>query len=231
MGAPPRYVVLDPDGLPTPPPGRRNIPRYHEHDHHHSSGYGCMKCFCCCCCFIFFVILLICATLGFLVFFLNPQLPVYTVDNVSVTKFDTQHGNKVYTELNVVLKAQNPNEEISLGYGEKSSVIILYSNNQLCSGQIPSFQQPPKNTSMMNVELKGESDFDSQTQQDLLQDQKENKIPLDVKVNVPLTIVTHGTRLKEIPVVIKFKLTVDNLQPGQKINAVSSDFQYGGGEE
>ncbi|XP_054811774.1 uncharacterized protein LOC129312989 [Prosopis cineraria] len=84
------------------------------------------------------------------------------------------------------------------------------------SGQISSFQQPPKNISIMNVRLKGQSTIDSQTQQDLMHDQKEKKIPLDVKVNVPLTIVIHSTRLKEISIVVKFKLTVDNLHPAIK---------------
>lgn len=83
---------------------------------------------------------------------------------------------------------------------------------------------------MMNVELKGLTSFDSETQQHLLRDQKEKKIPLDVNVNVQLTIVIDGTSVKEIPVLIKFKLTVDNLQPDQKINAVASDFEYADGE-
>lgn len=109
-------------------------------------------------------------------------------------------------------------------------MIIMYSNSSLCSGQIPGFFQPPKNVTMVNVGLKGQTTFDSQIRQQLLKDQKEKKIVLNVKVNVPVTVVVYGTRLKEIPVFVKFKLTVDNLQPGQKINAVPSDFEYGEGE-
>ncbi|KAF7805915.1 IST1-like protein [Senna tora] len=200
MDPPPKYVMLDNNGL-HPPPHRRHIPRYHEQE---SSGGGCscMKCFCFCYCCIFILLLLAFAATGFMFLIFDPKVPSYQVENFSVKKFDIQNGNKLNTEFTVVVKTHNPNEGISLEYGKDSEVNITYLDAQIGSGPIPEFRQPAKNTTVLEVVMKGRGDYSAQTHQSLMQDQKQGKIPLKVQVRVPVTLVVQGYSLREFKVIM-----------------------------
>ncbi|KAG5141048.1 hypothetical protein JHK84_034816 [Glycine max] len=72
--------------------------------------------------------------------------------------FDIRKESKVYSDVVIVVKADNQNEDIGLDYLD-NEVGIMYLGSQLSSGQIPPFLQPGKNTTKVNVELKGENEF------------------------------------------------------------------------
>lgn len=152
-------------------------------------------------------------------------MPKYSILNFDVQKFDIQNDTMLYTELNITFQTKNTNKDIALIYGKNSAVNVTYSGELICNGSVPSFTQPAHNISMVNVELKGQTDFDSKMQERLKKDQKEKSISLDIEVKVPVIIVIDGYSLKEISVVVECKLEVDNLQPGQRINILSTDYK------
>lgn len=67
------------------------------------------------------------------------------------------------------MKADNQNEDIGLDYLD-NEVGIMYLGSQLSSGQIPPFLQPGKNTTKVNVELKGENEFGVEMQNQFIED-------------------------------------------------------------
>ncbi|KAJ1410695.1 Late embryogenesis abundant protein [Sesbania bispinosa] len=74
--------------------------------------------------------------------------------SLDVKAFDIRGDNKIYSDIVVVVKAENPNEGIGLEYLD-NKVNIMYSGSTLCSGNFPPFLQPHKNTTKVNMELKG----------------------------------------------------------------------------
>ncbi|KAJ7981433.1 Late embryogenesis abundant protein, LEA-14 [Quillaja saponaria] len=162
----------------------------------------------------------------FLYVFLKPQTPSYKVDNFSVNVFDVKPDFSLFTEFLVSVKAQNPNEKIGFEYGKGSAVNVMYTGSKLCSGQIPSFFQPHKNTTEIDVVLKGKSQFGSGMQAALMENRHTGKIPLLVLVKVPVRIVLGQIHLSEFVVNVNCSLVVDNLVPNKKAQILSSKYEY-----
>ncbi|KAL5132229.1 NDR1/HIN1-like protein 6 [Glycine soja] len=80
------------------------------------------------------------------------------IDNEKLMSTMPLKESKVYSDVVIVVKADNQNEDIGLDYLD-NEVGIMYLGSQLSSGQIPPFLQPGKNTTKVNVELKGENEF------------------------------------------------------------------------
>ncbi|KAF5741500.1 hypothetical protein HS088_TW10G00498 [Tripterygium wilfordii] len=208
-----------------PPPHRRNVPRYHSHQS--SGGNCCLRCICCFCC-TFIVLIIVLAGLGFLLYaILQPQQPAYSVSNFGVQAFDLQPDFSVYTEFAVAVKAENPNEHIGFIYGKDSSVAVSYQGSKLCSGKIPNIRQPGRNTSMLNIVLKGKSEFGNGLQEALMDNRKSGKIPLLVQVKAPVTVVLGEFPLREVVALVNNSLVVDNLSPHKKVKILSSQITYG----
>ncbi|KAJ1434565.1 Late embryogenesis abundant protein [Sesbania bispinosa] len=231
-----RYVALE--GQYGPPPHAHYAP--HRHKAHRGSsgcGCGCGLCLrCCCCCFgcfrcciciiLIFIFLLVAIALA-LYYFLKPNIPSYNVESLDVKAFDIRDDNKIYSDIVVVVKAENPNEGIGLEYLD-NKVNIMYSGSTLCSGHFPPFMQPQKNTTKVNVELKGESDFGTEMQDHLMKDQDAGKIPLLITVKVPIRIVIDDMiHLRRFVVKVNCSLVIDQLQPNKKPQILKKDFTYG----
>ncbi|KAF5745977.1 hypothetical protein HS088_TW06G00142 [Tripterygium wilfordii] len=210
---PSKYYMLNNDQYSLqPPPHRRKIPRYHSHQS--SGGNCCLRCICCCCCT--FIILIIVLTglgpLGFLLYaILQPQRPVYSVSNFGVQAFDLQPDFSLYTKFVMAVKAENPNEQIGFIYGKDGLVVVSYQGSKLCFGKIPNFRQPGKNTSMLNIVLKGKSEFGNGLQEALMDNRNSGKIPLLVQVKAPVTVVVGEFPLREVIARVNNSLVVDNL--------------------
>lgn len=225
--APPKYVMLsgnnDNQGNLRPPPYRRNIPRYHSKK---SRGSCLFKCICCCYCCLFLLTALFLG-LTFLVYKMyRPKVPSYNVDNFGVNAFELQSDMSLFTEFAVVVKAENPNSYMGFLYGKDSQVNVSYSDSQLCSGKIPSFYQPKKNTTMINIVLKGTSPFGSGLQQALLENRHAGKIPLLVRVKAPINVVLGRFPLKGFDVYVNCSLIIDNLSPNKKVKILSTKYNY-----
>ena len=222
----PNYVMLNYDNSSSvrPPPQRRNIPRY-QSNHHHSHG-GCLKCVCFCFCFLIVMIILLASVIVFFYMTLNPKMPEYNVASFDVNAFNMAPDFSLYTEFAVTVKANNPNTDISFIYGEESSVVVAYSDSTLCSGKLPAFHQPGVNTTMIQVVLKGKSEFGSGLQEVLMDNRETGKIPLLVMVNAPVSVVLKSFPLREVIVNVNCSLVVDNLSPNKRVRILSSEYAY-----
>ncbi|XVF66856.1 hypothetical protein PTKIN_Ptkin10aG0072100 [Pterospermum kingtungense] len=222
---PPKYVMLNDQGSVRPSPQRRQIPRYHGHDHG-SGGTCCLKCICCCYCFLFIMIVSLFGTALFLFSVYKPQKPSYNVNKVEVKAFNIQTDLSLYAEIFVTVKADNPNHYIGFIYGKESSVAVWYTGQTLCSGKLPAFEQDGNNVTMMNIVLKGKNEFGSGLQETLLEDKKKGAIPLLITVKAPVSVVIGDFPFKQVIVLVNCSLVVDNLSPNQKVEILSSKYSY-----
>ncbi|TKY48849.1 YLS9 protein [Spatholobus suberectus] len=220
---PPRYVTLE------------NQDHGHKARRHRgSSGCGCLSCCCCCCsccrCCIFMILFIIIVLVGIVVglyCLLKPNIPSYNFESIDIKSFDIQKENKVYTDMVIAVKAENPNEDVGLDY-LKNEVGVMYKGSQLCSGQIPPFLQPGKNTTTINVELKGQAEFGPQMQSQLMQDQKEGKIPLLITVKLPIRLVIHDlVHLRKFVVSVNCSVVIDKVEANKRPNILEKYFTYG----
>ncbi|KAK7401969.1 hypothetical protein VNO78_13876 [Psophocarpus tetragonolobus] len=202
--------------------------------HHSSSGCGCFRICCCfcsccrCCICIILVIIILLVGIGLALYYLvKPNVPSYDIEDIDVKSFDVRKENNVYSNVMVVVKAQNPNQDIGLDYLE-NEVGIMYSGSILSSGQIPPFLQPGKNTTMINVELKGENKFDVEMENQFIKDSKEEKIPLLIIVKLPIRLVIKDfIHLRKFVVNVNCSLVIDKLEANTKPNILEKDFTYG----
>ncbi|XP_057455480.1 NDR1/HIN1-like protein 6 [Lotus japonicus] len=235
---PQRYVSLEKQGqhgnstMPPPYYGHQVPPRHHSH--RSRGGCGCLRLFCCCCgwcrcclCTIFIFIFLSVGIVVALYYLFKPIIPTYNVENLDVKAFDLQSMNKISSDIVVVVKAENPNEGIGLQYLE-NEVTMIYLGTEICRGQFPPFLQPGKNTTLFNVDLKGETEFDAEKQHQLMQDQKEGHIPLLITVKIPIRLVIDDIiHLRKVVVNVNCSVVIDQLQPNKKPNILKKDFTYG----
>ncbi|RDX74858.1 NDR1/HIN1-like protein 6, partial [Mucuna pruriens] len=214
-------------------------PRDHKKKRRHHldgpSGCGCLS-FCCCCffsycrcciCIILIIIILFVAIALSLYYLFKPYVPSYDFQNIDVKSFDIGKEDKVRSDIVLVVNAHNPNEHIGLDYLE-NEVGIMYSGSQICSGQIPPFLQPGKNTTSIDVELKGEIELGPEIQNNFMEDQKEQKIPLLVIVRLPIRLVINDfIHLRKFVVSVNCSLVIDKVQPNKRSNILDKDFTYG----
>ncbi|KAL3509412.1 hypothetical protein ACH5RR_028813 [Cinchona calisaya] len=231
---PPPYVMLNGQGTqsgnyapPPPPPHRRNVPCYNSDYYPKKSGRsGCLRCICCCYCILFLLIFIFAALALYFYIVYQPKMPSYKVKGLDLKSFDLLPDFSLNTAFLVSVEAENPNKGIGFTYEPGSSVIVEYTDTTLCTGALPSFHQGPKNTTMIRIELKGKSEFGSGLQQALQDSESKGKIPLLVRIQVPVRIVLGDFSTRQIHVFVNCSLVVDNLAPGKKIGILSNTYKF-----
>ncbi|GMP54488.1 hypothetical protein CsSME_00019650 [Camellia sinensis var. sinensis] len=232
VAPPPAYVMLSEDNNNSdhhgsnlrPPPYRRNVPRYHSAHHPKKRTNCCLKCICCCCCFIILFLLILVSLVFYFYTFYKPQMPSYQVQGLTVQAFSLQPDFSLVSEFLINVKADNPNDHIGFIYGKDNSVVVAYEDSTLSSGKLPSFHQGHNNATMMNVLLKGKSEFGSGLQEALMQNRNSGKIPLLVLVKVPVSLILAEIPMRHFVVFVNCSLVVDNLSPNKKIRILSSKY-------
>ncbi|MQL80911.1 hypothetical protein Taro_013375 [Colocasia esculenta] len=224
---PPRYVMLsEATHSLKPPPGRRNLPRYYSR----KDGGGCGPCACVClvCCLLLLLFLLFVGAVAiYVMVVIDPQAPSYHVSHFGVGVFDLRPDLSLYTEFNVAVRAENPNAQIGIAYGDGGMVAVLFKDARLCAGNLPVFFQGHRNTTTINVVLKGESTMGSGMQQALLENRHTGSIPLDIYVKVPVVLQLRGAwDLRKMTVFVKCSLVVDSLSPKKKVNIKSAHYKF-----
>ncbi|KAI3465729.1 hypothetical protein Pfo_022392, partial [Paulownia fortunei] len=218
---PPHYAMLEGSQYygsgAHPPAYHRNVPRYPSNNHKNSGGGSCCRCICCCCCFLFLLII-IQVTIFFILYHIyDPKIPTYKVEGLEVKSFDILPDFSLNTEFQLTVRADNPNRKIGFIYGDDSWVIVTYSDANLCSGKVPAFHQGHENTTIMKIDLKGKSEFGSGLQQALTDSRHSHKIPLLVKLKVPVSVVMGDIPLREFKVFVNCSLLLDNLSPHKNV--------------
>ncbi|KAI3937048.1 hypothetical protein MKX01_015263 [Papaver californicum] len=230
-GGPPKYVMLSEnggDGSVRPPPYRRNIPRYHSTAQpYKKKGNCCLKCICWFYCFLFILIFGLCAVVFYIYAIYQPKMPTYKVDHIGIGAFDLQADFSLFTEFDVTVRAENPNERISIFYEPESSIAITYSDSTLCTGKIPTFQQGHQNVTFMDIVLKGKSEFGSGLQEALLDNRKTEKIPLLIIIKAPIVVELGNLPLKQVTFLLNCSLVIDSLTPRNKVQILSATYSAG----
>lgn len=162
-----------------------------------------------------------------LYYLIKPIVPSYDFERIEINSFEMRKDDMLYSDIVVVVKAENPNEDIGMEYLE-NEIRVIYSGAQLCSGEIPPFLQPGKNITNINVELKGETKFSAQRQNRFMEDQHVGKIPLLVTVKLPIRFVIKDfIHLHKIVANVNCSLLIDKLEPNSKPSILDKDFTYG----
>ncbi|KAK7272361.1 hypothetical protein RJT34_28899 [Clitoria ternatea] len=229
---PKKYTSLESQGYAGSPSHGGYAPRQHSLGRS-SVCCGCLRCCCCCCsccrcciCSILIILLILVALVLGLYYLIKPIIPSYNVESFKVVTFDVKNSNRVYTDIVVVMKAENPNEGVGLDYLE-NEIRLIYAGTQLSSGQFPSFLQPGKNISMLNVELKGEAEFDDELQNKFIQDDQAEYIPLLITVRLPIRLVLDDLiHLKKFVVYVNCSLIIDQVDPKKQPNILEKHFTY-----
>ncbi|KAK4368538.1 hypothetical protein RND71_012330 [Anisodus tanguticus] len=199
-----------------PPYGTSRYGGDYYHEGRRRRGNVCVRCICCVYCFLFLIILVAAALVLYFYMFYKPRMPIYKFQSLDVKEFGHQPDFSLNADLIVTMKFDNPNSEIGFIYGEDSSVNVTYSDSTICSGKVPAFHQGTKNVTILQIELKGKSQFGSGLYEALQDNEKHGKIPLKVIVKVPVKIVLGGHKLRQLDVFANCTLTVNNLKPGSK---------------
>ncbi|KAH7532906.1 NDR1/HIN1-like protein 6 [Ziziphus jujuba] len=223
------YVMLNKDqGSLRPPPYRRNVSRYSSYGRRSSGDGGscCLNCICCCYCWLFFLLILTAAITVAIYVIYQPKMPNYSIDSFNVEAFNVQSDYSLNAQFDVNVRANNPNERIAFRYGGDNYVIVMYSGTNLCSGKFPGFHQSEKNNTVIKVVLNGKSEFGSGLQEALTENRRNGKIPLVVKVKVPVGVVLGRLKLRQVNVFANCSLVLDSLDPNKKPNILSSKFTY-----
>ncbi|KAL2456379.1 Late embryogenesis abundant (LEA) hydroxyproline-rich glycoprotein family [Forsythia ovata] len=228
IAPPPPYVMLEGSSGNNfrPPPYRRNVPRYNSDYKKKSGGRSLCRFICCCYCCLFLVIIILALLVVYFYAVYEPEMPSYKVEKLEVKAFDVQPDFSLNTEFLVTVKADNPNSNIGFIYGKDSSVIVMYTDSNLCTGKLPSFHQGEKNTTIMQVDLKGKSEFGSGLQEAYTVNRDNKRIPLLVKVKVPVSVVVGNFPTRQFVVFVNCSLLVDNLAPNKKISIISSNTTF-----
>ncbi|CAM0950815.1 unnamed protein product [Alopecurus aequalis] len=203
--------------------GKRSAPRYPEDE---KKGGG----WCCCllgfCCFLFLIILAFAGVVAYFYFTYAPKPPSYSMTNMSVSQFEFSSSDlTLYTKLVATVRAENPNERISIQYDNGSRTVVSYRGTPLCSGNLPTFIQGPKSLTVMEIAMEGRHGFGSGLQGALEESEKEGNVPLDLYVSVPLQLHFENVKIPKIRVNVHCALVVDSISPKKKPTIKSATYQ------
>ncbi|KAM3301797.1 NDR1/HIN1-like protein 6 [Capsicum chacoense] len=193
------------------------------HDEKRRGGCSCIRCICCCYCILLLIVIVIAALAVYLYVYFKPKVPTYKFQSFDVKDFGYQPDFSVNADFIITIKAENPNTKIALIYGEASSINVTYSDSTICTGKLPAFHQGPKNTTILQIELKGKSTFGSGLYDALQANEKNGKIPLKVMIKVPVEVVLESLKLRQFIVFVNSTLIVHDLKPGKKPEVENSE--------
>ncbi|KAB2613671.1 hypothetical protein D8674_035987 [Pyrus ussuriensis x Pyrus communis] len=203
-----------------PGPNGRNPPRfngqYRPNGHRKNS---CLRCYCWCCCCIFVILVVIIAAVAISLVIINPRKPKYSISDFSVKAFNLNPHYNLHAQFVVTVKAENPNKRISIVYGKGSTVQLKYSGMKLCTGVVPHFRQPTRNTTLMDGPI-GES---------LMQKIKSGRIPVTVSVRVPVNVGLGAYNVLPDPIgiYVDASMVVNNLsQPDKKVQISDPKYHF-----
>ncbi|KAL9675312.1 hypothetical protein QQ045_003514 [Rhodiola kirilowii] len=169
------------------------------------------------------ILIAIAASVSYLVF--RPQVPRHTLEKISVSGFDSNltastSAPPIRLNFTVAIRAENPNEKISVYYERTSSVTIRHSETNLCDGEMPYFQQPTRNVTVMRTELRGAEIVSGGTVYDaLVRDERAGRVPLLVRIHAPLGMKIGNVKSWKVRVEVTCDVVVNELTEAARIVA------------
>lgn len=209
-----------------PPENARKYDHYARRNHRHS------RCCRCCCWFIgiiFILIVLLGIAAGVLYLVFRPKAPDYSIESIAIRGMNLTSPSSTTAmspELDVTVRAENPNGKIGIRYETDSSAEIFFKDVRLCNGALPAFYQPSNNVTVFKTALRGsEIELRSADRTALVKAQAKREVPLTVKLRAPVKIKVGSVETWKITVKVDCDVSVDKLTAQAKV--VSRHCNYG----
>ncbi|KZV32788.1 hypothetical protein F511_23700 [Dorcoceras hygrometricum] len=185
------------------------------------------KCLCCIITTLILLLIIVAAALAILYLVFQPKLPRYSVDDLRITDLTLNYNLTLYARFDVRITANNPNKKIGIYYEKGSRLSVWYKETNLCHGSIPRFYQGPKNTTALEVGLTGQNQYGRTLLEALQEQQQTGRIPLDLKIDVPVKIKLGNLKLMKVRILGSCKLIVDSLSTNKLISIKASSCNFG----
>ncbi|XP_058079034.1 NDR1/HIN1-like protein 13 [Magnolia sinica] len=222
---------------PVPPPGayviqvpKDQIYRYppQEKSGRHQTGRKprrncCCRCLCWTIGLLLLLVILAAATVAILYLIFRPKIPEYSVESLSIKGFNFNFSSDQTSltfspEIDVSVRAENPNGKIGIYYEKGSSVSVFYSDLELCNGVLPVFYQGTKNVTVFRTALTGEGVLlTGALHGTLAAQQRKGEIPLELDLRVPVKVKFGAVKTWTITVKVRCGLTVNKLAEDSRI--------------
>ncbi|CAA0818137.1 Late embryogenesis abundant (LEA) hydroxyproline-rich glycoprotein family [Striga hermonthica] len=189
------------------------------------------SCWCKCLCWtvglLILLLVIIGATAGVIYLIFQPKLPQYSVDNLRISDLTLNFDLSLYARFSVRITANNPNKKIGIYYERGSHLSVWYKNTNLCQGSLPTFYQGHRNTTMLSVGLSGQNQYGRTLLDALQEEQMTGRIPLDLKIDVPVKIKLGKLKLTKVRILGSCRLIVDRLSTNSFIRIQASTCNFG----
>lgn len=187
----------------------------------------CCKCICWTISLIILLLIIIAAIAGILYLVFRPKIPQYSVDNLRISDLRLNFDLSLYAKFNVRITAVNPNKKIGIYYEKGNHLSVWYKNTQLCRGSIPKFYQGHQNRTVLDVALTGQSQYGNTLMSAIQEAAQTGRIPLDLKIEVPVSVKLGKLKLRKVRVMGDCLLIVDSLSPNSLVRIKASTCKYG----
>ncbi|CAN8275853.1 unnamed protein product [Cochlearia groenlandica] len=208
------------------PPNQRSVPLAPPKKRPRRNSC-CCRCVCYTLSILLVLIVVLGATIGILYLVFKPKLPDYSIDRLTLTRFTLNQDSSLSTAFNVTITAKNPNEKIGIYYEDGSKINVWYLQTELSNGSLPKFYQGHENTTVIYVEMNGQTQDASGlivTLQD--QQQRTGNIPLRIRVNQPVKVKFGKLKLMEVRFLVRCSVFIDNLAENNVIKIQSSSCKF-----
>ncbi|CAN6843169.1 hypothetical protein F2Q70_00015362 [Brassica cretica] len=187
----------------------------------------CCRCVCYTLCLLLLLVVAVGATIGILYLVFKPKLPDYSIDRLQLTQFALNQDSSLSTAFNVTITAKNPNEKIGIYYEDGSKITVWYNETKLSEGSLPKFYQGHENTTVIDVEMSGQTQ-DAAGIMTTLEEQQQTtgNIPLRLRVDQPVRIKFGKLKLMEVRFLVRCGVFVDSLAPNNVIKIQSSSCKF-----
>lgn len=207
-----------------PPFAHRTIPVTHSKPP--KKRNCCCKFMCCTILLLLLVLAIIGTTAGVLYLLFQPKLPKYSVDQLKISDLRLNSDTSLDAQFDVKITANNPNEKIGIYYEKQSHISVWYLTTRLCQGSLPVFYQGHQNTTKLNVGLTGHTQYGSTLMGTLQEQQETGRIPLELKVDVPVRIKLGKWKVRKVRIMGRCSLIVDSLSANNVITIKASNCSF-----
>ncbi|XP_051134694.1 NDR1/HIN1-like protein 13 [Andrographis paniculata] len=185
----------------------------------------CRRCCCCVLCLLLLLVISAAVSAGVLYLVFRFKSPKYAVTSLAFKSMNLTSAAPLSPEIDVTVRAENPNGKVGIYYLKGSSVNVFYDGVRLGDGVLPVFFQPRKNVTVLQTALKG-SDvvLGGNIRTALRNAQNRGRVPLVVRTKAPVKIKVGAVKTWEITVKVKCDVVMDGLTERAKILSHDCDF-------
>ncbi|KAF8686220.1 hypothetical protein HU200_043601 [Digitaria exilis] len=185
----------------------------------------------CCCWGLISFILLATALIGALYLALDPKLPRYTMDALTVTAFDMDDDLTARAQFNASVRFENPNRAIGIRYEEGSSLSVWFGEYRLSEGALPAFYQGHGDAALVRVamseaRLRGTGVVEAMRHVNG-GDGGGGELPLVFRGEVPVRVKVGPFTTPRVTPSVRCDLVLDRLATEGNVRVKSMDCKFG----